>query len=128
MVEMISIHAPLAGCDVIALAQKEQAKAISIHAPLAGCDRMTDAGCSKVTISIHAPLAGCDRKARPKSKVKHISIHAPLAGCDMTPIPVPIKATNFNPRTPCGVRLACTYNRFGSVEISIHAPLAGCDA
>ena len=45
----------------------------------------------------------------------------------MTPIPVPIKATNFNPRTPCGVRLACTYNRFGSVEISIHAPLAGCD-
>ena len=36
----ISIHAPLAGCDVDKLAKEESLKAkISIHAPLAGCDK-----------------------------------------------------------------------------------------
>ena len=33
----------------------------------------------------------------------------------------------FNPRTPCGVRLADTYSLLPVFEISIHAPLAGCD-
>ena len=33
----------------------------------------------------------------------------------------------FNPRTPCGVRLANYTQREYSDEISIHAPLAGCD-
>ena len=35
--KMISIHAPLAGCDEI-LRLDLQLFAISIHAPLAGCD------------------------------------------------------------------------------------------
>ena len=49
-----------------------------------------------------------------------ISIHAPMpAICGGT--------NNFNPRTPCGVRLANVLNFFGQLFISIHAPHAGCD-
>ena len=33
---------------------------ISIHAPLAGCDATVEACDSATVISIHAPLAGCD--------------------------------------------------------------------
>ena len=36
--EPISIHAPLAGCDVLTLLGMNGKKRISIHAPLAGCD------------------------------------------------------------------------------------------
>ena len=37
------------------------------------------------------------------------------------------RGANFNPRTPCGVRpdLMAVYTQ--TLEISIHAPLAGCD-
>ena len=34
---------------------------ISIHAPLAGCDRAPAVVPNAAEISIHAPLAGCDR-------------------------------------------------------------------
>ena len=33
---------------------------ISIHAPLAGCDWNYGSGSVRFSISIHAPLAGCD--------------------------------------------------------------------
>ena len=33
---------------------------ISIHAPLAGCDSLIDEDGCITDISIHAPLAGCD--------------------------------------------------------------------
>ena len=36
--------------------------------------------------------------------------------------------TNFNPRTPCGVRQRDDLQVMISPRISIHAPLAGCDA
>ena len=34
-----------------------------------------------------------------------ISIHAPLAGCDVNFSKLSLESQNFNPRTPCGVRL-----------------------
>ena len=37
---------------------------------------------------------------------RHISIHAPRVGCDTWHPTTPEAGTNFNPRTPCGVRLA----------------------
>ena len=56
---------------------------ISIHAPLAGCDRRETELIPTKTISIHAPLAGCDEMPFFKeSTYIDISIHAPLAGCD----------------------------------------------
>ena len=35
---MISIHAPLTGCDLIVIALPVLYTVISIHAPLTGCD------------------------------------------------------------------------------------------
>ena len=78
-------------------------------------------------ISIHAPLAGCDWYAKAWGLPEEISIHAPLAGCDFAQSTVVESTLDFNPRTPCGVRLGETCALDAAEEISIHAPLAGCD-
>ena len=59
LVKFQSTH-PLRGatlCVMTVLAKR----LISIHAPLAGCDPPLSASGTAVSISIHAPLAGCDR-------------------------------------------------------------------
>ena len=78
-----------------------------------------------------------------------VSIHALLAECDACALSHCSHATGFNPRTPCGVRLACTRAHVTSTqfqsthslrsatdiadihtflrEVSIHALLAECD-
>ena len=102
---LISIHAPLAGCDrwLICVRKRnniyfnprtpcgvrQQQKSIpgSIYAfqsthPLRGATgTWTDDG-AWLGISIHAPLAGCDYKSSRTLENADISIHAPLAGCD----------------------------------------------
>ena len=78
---------------------------ISIHAPLAGCDACFGFAETFFCISIHAPLAGCDVGMVAKLIAQYIiSIHAPLAGCDGKYSGDRTVTTNFNPRTPCGVR------------------------
>ena len=78
---------------------------ISIHAPLAGCDLpQTSTPTAQGAISIHAPLAGSDRVGQHAGVGVGISIHAPLAGCDTWTTPSPLTRRYFNPRTPCGVR------------------------
>ena len=82
----------------------------------------------RYAISIHAPLAGCDQDASSYGYSYGISIHAPLAGCDLLPKCGKNRfQCNFNPRTPCGVRLFDSRDGFDTLRISIHAPLAGCD-
>ena len=61
---------------------KDLAKGISIHAPLAGCDLIKIRYFELFEISIHAPLAGCDYLWNRIFDLRKISIHAPLAGCD----------------------------------------------
>ena len=77
---------------------------ISIHAPLAGCDHLRRFCLKLHRISIHAPLAGCDAARYRRFRGRWISIHAPLAGCDVTTMPNDDRMSDFNPRTPCGVR------------------------
>ena len=101
---IISIHAPLAGCDQSLVCPLGNHHGISIHAPLAGCDRQGVTFGMGMEISIHAPLAGCDPARRTMLSAQRISIHAPLAGCDEAPMANFQTNTNFNPRTPCGVR------------------------
>ena len=106
-------------------------------------------GVSVAEISIHAPLAGCDHYSTTFANNTWISIHAPLAGCDGVKQIQVYCASDFNPRTPCGVRLvsslsvaacatfqsthplrgATVYQQDAQAHdpISIHAPLAGCD-
>ena len=122
----ISIHAPLAGCD-IQMCLRETDSRISIHAPLAGCDTSapgapghathfnprTPCGvrrpkrCAKGNPqqfqSTH-PLRGATSPLFSSSVIFCISIHAPLAGCDVFALLAVQIYTHFNPRTPCGVR------------------------
>ena len=57
-------------------------------------------------ISIHAPHAGSDRWTGLSGDRGLISIHAPHAGSDCRPETSRDAAFYFNPRSPCGERLA----------------------
>ena len=190
---MISIHAPLTGCDTH-LRQFVRTPFISIHAPLTGCDvgyrpsvraafyfnprtphgvRRQRCGSSiphgqfqsthpsrgatlsasplilpPIFQSTH-PSRGATRPGFSPGRIILISIHAPLTGCDSgrlssmsrftdfnprTPhgvrqlfVSVKIWYPNFNPRTPHGVRRSNVRTICATWSISIHAPLTGCD-
>ncbi len=123
----ISIHAPLAGCDVKGWHGPQLVAEISNHAPLAGCDGVRKWLHSYRRISIHAPLAGCDGVRKWLHSYRRISIHAPLAGCDkdsgycikdrLISIHAPLAGCDGRP-----IKWSDAYD-----SISIHAPLAGCD-
>ena len=123
----ISIHAPLAGCDTARL-ENGMTEGISIHAPLAGCDEFqlcryacvhnfnprTPCGVRPLRVSVEQPLRvfqsthplrGATQWEMPNEANWNISIHAPLAGCDKGNHPYTAHYQDFNPRTPCGVRL-----------------------
>ena len=136
---IISIHAPLTGCDWCGCAgtrkgfqfqsthpsrgatlrisvQSQDILSISIHAPLTGCDPRIALflPLSLLFQSTH-PSRGATSRCIPPQGICKISIHAPLTGCDPSHIMRTAPGPDFNPRTPHGVRL------------SIHAPLTGCD-
>ena len=100
----ISIHAPLAGCDVVdGIAGK--ATQISIHAPLAGCD-YTEALGETVTYEFQSthPLRGATAyPPRPWPNGRFQSTH-PLRGATRRLRRNARHRAHFNPRTPCGVR------------------------
>ena len=93
---------------------------------------------------------GCDpRHARDQQSGLNISIHAPRVGCDESDLKELSCASDFNPRTPGGVRQSVakikrnrgefqsTHPGWGATRISardglqqaisIHAPRVGCD-
>ena len=101
----ISIHAPRAGCDVRKQrAQQESGKFQSTH-PVRGATRRGAPYQRCRRISIHAPRAGCDVVLQRHRQPLRISIHAPRAGCDVRSDAYARSHQDFNPRTPCGVRL-----------------------
>ena len=124
VVQEISIHAPLAGCDPWA-GLRPAALSISIHAPLAGCDPWAGLRPAALSISIHAPLAGCDGQGLLVIMQHGISIHAPLAGCDAPACPAAHRRRHFNPRTPCGVRPVDIAPRSGVDQFQSTHPLRG---
>ena len=128
MLPLISIHAPLAGCDrTKTILTKLTTKFQSTH-PLRGATIDIDGTSYTYTISIHAPLAGCDHRHfyYHTSGLGFQSTH-PLRGATRSSHFISAVSLNFNPRTPCGVRLFCEYSFKCQQAISIHAPLAGCD-
>ena len=150
--ELISIHAPLAGCDIDDLIPyANNAKFQSTHpsrgatraiwiphswrkyfnprAPCGARQRQHDALLRQPLISIHAPRAGRDILIEVDGKTVVISIHAPHAGRDRKSYPCRMGgSTYFNPRAPCGARPTLLSNVTSFVTISIHAPHAGRDA
>ena len=77
---------------------------ISIHAPREGCDFFFHIVFPSPLISIHAPREGCDRRQGIPYRHHRISIHAPREGCDISTNTTVRALTDFNPRTPRGVR------------------------
>ena len=135
-VAQISIHAPRVGCDtpqtqcdpgcrhfnprtpcgvrLRTCTSRLVSQEISIHAPRVGCDWVGVALPTLHGISIHAPRVGCDgKKPEESAQPAPISIHAPRVGCDAAPLTITQAVTgNFNPRTPCGVRLNWPHRHF----------------
>ena len=104
VVNFISIHAPLAGCDVAMVIRPPSYRHFNPRAPCGARQRQHDALLRQPLISIHAPRAGRDWSSGDKGCRHGISIHAPRAGRDIL-IEVDGK----------------------TVVISIHAPHAGRD-
>ncbi len=82
-----------------------QTDAISIHAPLTGCDvtRAIEMAQDGEFQSTH-PSRGATRDGTGRTRPRRISIHAPLTGCDGATPNHRRKESDFNPRTPHGVR------------------------
>ena len=59
-------------------------------------------------ISIHAPLAGCDSLQRRTARLQSNFNPRTPCGVRLWAVPVGRQSKNFNPRTPCGVRLRQT--------------------
>ena len=98
---------------------------ISIHAPLAGCDEVLERLRVLQYISIHAPLAGCDSCAKILGlKEKFQSTH-PLRGATVQVLQRRLPQIDFNPRTPCGVRLLLWTLRSKKPEFQSTHPLRG---
>ena len=97
------------GRDDQAVAFRLARSAISIHAPRVGRDAGWAIRCIHYSISIHAPRAGCDCDQTNFTLFTPISIHAPRAGCDTMTRTMSPPLSNFNPRTPCGVRRGRCY-------------------
>ena len=78
---------------------------ISIHAPREGCDA-NKMGTSMQMIQFQSthPARGATRLAIISPPQNNISIHAPREGCDRSLRAHFTSNTNFNPRTPRGVR------------------------
>ena len=77
---------------------------ISIHAPLAGCDPGNAPVPTTPNISIHAPLAGCDGNGEKHGR--HDGDFNPRTPCGVRRSDTLCRRSSpdFNPRTPCGVR------------------------
>ena len=146
---VISIHAPLAGCDQFHRSWYTWDSPFQSTHPLRGATASVHRGYYGHNISIHAPLAGCDRShVQPSVSRPNFNPRPPCGvrrryHCDGS------AAGNFNPRTPCGVRRTAMGKQSGFLLfqsthplrgatpyprdycwrrcISIHAPLAGCD-
>ena len=104
LITEISIHASLAGGDIISLALFPIA-IISIHASLAGGDLAADLHIYAAAISIHASLAGGDECAlRLPSMTISFQSTPPLREATSTICSTAAGTFYFNPRLPCGRR------------------------
>ena len=147
ILEIISIHAPLAGCDVVdqtAAACRvnfnprtpcgvrqgadKALNALNDFNPRTPCGvrqgSETQRLCSKQFQSTH-PLRGATKAKHGQQDSCHISIHAPLAGCDLCRRFNASCIGYFNPRTPCGVRLARPAAMTGCAGFQSTHPLRG---
>ena len=107
---LISIHAPIVGCDDgkpdnIMFVKEFQSTHPSWGATLI-CNHFFY---KAIQISIRAPIVGCDDIYLMLAEMLKISIHAPIVGCDPFCTTCYADFRNFNPRTHRGVRPTYVY-------------------
>ena len=123
----ISIHAPHAGRDVLAVPSHLPSNAFQSTRPMRGA---TPPACGRVaveSISIHAPHAGRDDLALQALGGLDISIHAPHAGRDQSPVDTFCTHRKFQSTRPMRGATIARPTRSLRHVISIHAPHAGRD-
>ena len=148
--EIISIHAPRVGSDLLGDADKAQEVLISIHAPRVGSDSVRqNHPVSFVEFLSTLPAWGATEIYMDHEHGGDISIHAPRVGSDAVCLVVRNGKRNFYPRSPRGERLLILYAIFCNKyfyprsprgerpiaefglyrwdDISIHAPRVGSD-
>ena len=146
----ISIHAPRAGCDILE-GIEYATESISIHAPRAGCDAVilaftrllfyfnprTPCGVrpclnepqqSTETFQSTHPVRGATISQIPTVPTALFQSTHPVRGATASRLTILSSVSDFNPRTPCGVRRNHARAGRGNAVISIHAPRAGCDS
>ena len=105
MCGIISIHAPRVGCDVLYWYRDTTEKGFQSTHPVWGATNLPEARVSLDTFQSTHPVWGATwRTGPPKGRGWGISIHAPRVGCDRPETVSPGSHSDFNPRTPCGVR------------------------
>ena len=146
---MISIHAPLAGCDQKQEVKENKSK-ISIHAPLAGCDlssyspvyysdyfnprtpcgvRLTGILFLLIFIVFQSthPLRGATQLLCGLLCLLLFQSTHPLRGATIVIALITISLGIFQSTHPLRGATAQTGVKCILIFISIHAPLAGCD-
>ena len=124
---LISIHAPHAGCDVKDVQEPTQYKDFNPRTPCGVRPREDIRELKRLEFQSTHPMRGATPTAETRSRrsvfqsthpmrgatsfpaddvaLSVISIHAPHAGCDKIICSLSSLCPDFNPRTPCGVRL-----------------------
>ena len=149
MIKFQSTH-PLRGATPVAV-NLSVARLISIHAPLAGCDASHRRDNARHGyFNPRTPCGVRRRSGGASARCARFQSTHPLRGATPPGRDDMVSGRHFNPRTPCGVRLyyifrgqkraifQSTHPLRGATRqkqrainanvISIHAPLAGCDA
>ena len=119
---------PLRGATLTKLAVRYSKKFQSTH-PLRGATYDRDTHTRTILFQSTHPLRGATGADRIDPLSGKISIHAPLAGCDSGYAAGMGGRTDFNPRTPCGVRQRkCTKfsAHFAITDNSIGFPRPEC--
>ena len=125
----ISIHAPRVGRDIIS--HRRAAAACTNFNPRAPCGARPRIGapqCGQYSFQSTRPVWGATSShIGGRLRLARISIHAPRVGRDRPNAARTVSHADFNPRAPCGARLAARISTAPAVAISIHAPRVGRD-
>ena len=123
----ISIHAPHAGRDRAGGRLGLGVCNFNPRAPCGARHYMDDYYTILPSFQSTRPMRGATSSQERPVQAPQISIHAPHAGRDAPMWKFLTKTRNFNPRAPCGARLAIVIAVVAPLGISIHAPHAGRD-
>ena len=127
--KLISIHAPIVGCDHSTIKAFTTSFEISIHAPIVGCDYPLgkwNYGVIKFQ-STHPSWGATNCQTRSVCIQKIFQSTHPSWGATGSSSFISYSLTNFNPRTHRGVRRHTPLEIDSYIYISIHAPIVGCD-